>query len=159
VKGSQVKWGRWFSFFDVGQDFRRDWSARLVPMFSKGFRAGWWPNLHASPLSEAPQQDAALAGGLGFEAPAAEQAAGDDDAAAPPRTVRESNAAIRKLRSTAKNTLHLTCMIMSNMQSRPQLPARLGGAVRASPNAFSVVVAYAQLARLMLSVCSRAWCR
>lgn len=116
-KGTYVKWGRWCSFFDVGQQFKVDWTARDVSMFNLGFRSGWWSSWLDSPMGIEQKQDAALKGAVAFGGGAQVSGAASGDRA-PPKSVRESNAAVKTVRSACKNTLHLACTIMSNMVTK-----------------------------------------
>jgi hypothetical protein len=116
VKGTLVKWGRWCSFFDVGNEFRQNWSALLPAMFSHGFRSGWWSCVDESPLCGDARQDAALAGGLEFVGSEPSRAQGSEAAA--PRTVKESNRAIKHIRSEHRNTLHLASSVLANFVTK-----------------------------------------
>ena len=116
VKGTLVKWGRRCSFFDVGNEFRQNWSALLPAMVSHGFRSGWWPSVDESPLCGEARQDAALAGGLEFVGSEPSRAQGSEAAA--PRTVKESNQAIKHMRSEHRNTLHLASSVLANVVTK-----------------------------------------
>ena len=107
-KGTYVKWSRWATFFDAGEEFRKDWSARLPAMYSFGFRKRWWTSLRESPLFGSFTKDAAVAAGQ-REHGGAQGMAGDA-----PITVKASNDAVKALRLQTTNTLHLACLVMSN---------------------------------------------
>jgi hypothetical protein len=136
-KGTGVKMSRWNSLWVAAESFLANWHARLFVLYHIGMRHKWWPSLESSPLGAAfslpdpgvepvPEDhrgraDAEQAGIVGGE----------------PRSVKESNRAIREWRASTKNTLHMVAEIMSN-QFTLRLARCLCAAVDPSREALSV---------------------
>eukprot|EP00971_Amphidinium_carterae_P143093 2835254-Amphidinium_carterae.2 len=110
-KGQKVRWGRWCSFFDAGEEFIKHYSLMLPPMYSHGIKSGWWKSLDQTPLVDSRNEDLGIAGAV----TARVQSSGG---VRPPRAVKDSNEAVQTLRMQCKNALHLTCTIMSNITTK-----------------------------------------
>eukprot|EP00971_Amphidinium_carterae_P052146 1026635-Amphidinium_carterae.4 len=110
-KGQKVRWGRWCSFFDCGEEFIKQFSLTLPAMCSHGVKAGWWKSVEQSPLLDTGHEDLAIAGAVA----AVSQRSGGLRA---PRGVKESNDAVQALRLKCKNAFHLTTTIMTNLTTK-----------------------------------------
>ncbi|CAE7197498.1 unnamed protein product [Symbiodinium sp. CCMP2592] len=111
-KGSTVKWARWASFFDCGQDFRHSWAAHLCIMLHHGWLAGWWDSLSDAPLGGSSHDDFGVQGVVALS-----KAAGSSSGSSS-RSVKHSNDQIRLLRGQCRNGLELSTLIMANDATR-----------------------------------------
>ena len=111
-KGSTVKWARWASFFDCGQDFRHSWTANLCMMLHHGWLAGWWDSLSHAPLDGSSHDD------FGVQGVVALSKAAGSSAGSSSRSVKHSNDQIRLLRGQCRNGLELSTLIMANDATR-----------------------------------------
>ena len=111
-KGSNVKWARWASFFDAGQDFRQSWSSRLCVMLFHGWQAEWWETLSDSPLGAACGDDYGVSGLVALT-----KAAGSSSGATS-RSVKHGNEQVSLLRKQCHNSLEMATLIMNNDVTR-----------------------------------------
>jgi hypothetical protein len=125
-KGDNVKLGRWYSYVGKCKAFRPSRSSILLVLLSYGLRKGWWDHISDTPLYSSRHMQGDLADfGVGAEdlaaaAHVAEQLAvkkaGGGELVAP-RSVKESNRLVERMRTGCKNTLHFTANVLANKWS------------------------------------------
>ena len=124
-KGSKVKWSRWGSVFDIGEQYMSSWFTSLPIMLTLAWQKKWWKHASSCPIFDLPSEDSVLAGLVSLHA-------ATSGGAKAPRTIKDSEKVQENLRSSHKNAFHLCCSIQANPITRRLfcMILRLGGITR-----------------------------
>ena len=124
-KGSKVKWSRWGSMFDVGEQYMSSWFTSLLVLLTLAWQKKWWKDVSACPVFEHHAEDAVIAGLVSLHA-------ATSGGMVAPRTVKDAEKVQETLRSKHKNACHLCCSIQANPVSKRlfAIIMRLGGVAR-----------------------------
>eukprot|EP00971_Amphidinium_carterae_P043356 853390-Amphidinium_carterae.1 len=122
-KGARVRMGRWYALFHAIAESKGEMTCLLMVLIYVGLKEGYWKALTDSPLFKT---TAGISKGKGkgknMENATHMIAQPTDDAVATgvggsstdvmPRTVRESNEEVKKLRARGKSTLHFSALLL-----------------------------------------------
>ena len=117
-KGDRVKLGRWLSWWDACEQRHESWTETLMLLALHGMKSGYWKDVGSSPLGGDNQAGLVdvQTGALGEDAVAA--LPGNIEMEQPPRTVKESNKELEKLRKAGRNNIELCIIILNNTVTR-----------------------------------------